>query len=89
MVDRTEKKGSTTPRLEKTDPLKAIQTNKESSKSSGVPKQDPLDVTLEDYYLHVLQEPNSLRKIRVEMLNVCYSICLVENMWLDCIVEDQ
>ena len=89
MVERMEFKGPTTPKPQKTDPLKAVQNAKESSKSSGVPKQDPLKVTFEDYYLHIPQDQYSLRKIKVDMLNVCYSICLVEDMWLDCIVEDQ
>ena len=54
MVDRIESKGSTTPRLQKTDPLKAVPNSKESSKSSGVPKQDPLSTVVDDYYLQIL-----------------------------------
>jgi len=39
MVDRIESRGSTTPRLQKSDQIKAVPNSKESSKSSGVEKQ--------------------------------------------------
>lgn len=87
MVDRIESKGSTTPRLQKTEPLKAVPNSKESSKSSGPPKQEPLSVAFDDYYLQILQRPCKER-IKIEMANITYSICLEEDMWLDCEVED-
>jgi len=38
MIDRKESKGSTTPKVQKTEPLKSMPGSKESSKSSGTPK---------------------------------------------------
>jgi hypothetical protein len=87
MVDRKESKGSTTPRLQQTDQLKQVPNSKESSKSSGVPKQEPLSTVIDDYYLQIMQRPCKER-LKVDMLNISYSICFEEDMWLDCIVEE-
>jgi hypothetical protein len=87
MINIKESKGSTTPRLQKTDPLTSVPDSNKSSKSSGVPKQEPLSTIVDDYYLQIMQRPCKER-LKVETLNISYSICLEEDMWLDCVVEE-
>jgi hypothetical protein len=73
--------------LQKTDPLKSVPNSKESSKSSGVPKQEPLSTVVDDYYMQIMLRPCKER-LKIEMVNISYSICMEEDKWLDCVVED-